>query len=351
MSWFDSQPLGRIINRFSRDLDLIDTQLPDSLRVFGTTSSMTIAVLLVIAVVFPIFLLPLLPVMAVFYFLQRYYRKTSVDLKRLENVSRSPLFAHFSETMTGAGQATIRAYQVQQSFIKRNLDLLDDNNRAYYLTMIALRWISLRMELIASLLTLAVAMFGLHFRTVDPGLVALSITYSLQVAAVFTWYDGLSLRRGFCGTHFLHLEIHPRTFSKRCIKQGTEFEQNMSSVERLLHYCSSLPSEVASECKDAPGADDAMLLDKVIVAPTAAWPERGTISIKNLVLRYRDDLPDVLHGVSFDVGFVCAGRRWCSPSAGIMPPFLAYRYMTRKKLALLAGLVGGVGKCMDVWPF
>jgi ABC-type multidrug transport system fused ATPase/permease subunit len=194
-------------------------------------------------------------------------------LKRLDNISRSPLFAHYSETLSASGQATIRAYGAEDRFIKRNLDLLDYNNRVYYLSIMGQRWLSLRLESLASFLVFFVVLFGVIGRDVaDAGMTGLAITYALQVTGVFNW----------------------------AVKQATEVETFMSCVERILHYICDLKSEEdAPEKKaDAKGKDET--LDMIQVIPND-WPRSGTITFDQVVLRYRQDLPTVLNGVSFSV--------------------------------------------------
>jgi ATP-binding cassette subfamily C (CFTR/MRP) protein 1 len=267
MAWFDSQPLGRILNRFSRDQDTVDSLIPDAFRVFLFTFGMTTSVLIYICVIFPWFILPMIPTLTLYWFTQHFFRRSSVELKRLDNVTRSPLFAHFSETLTGAGQSTIRAYGCEQQFVERNVTLLDKNNTAYYLTIFAQRWLSLRLESMAAILIFFAALFGVLFRnTIDPGVTGLCITYALQVSLIFYW----------------------------CVRQATELEMFMNSVERLVQYIEGLRGEEEEDKSD--GA-----FERVVVVPPASWPTRGEIIMKDVTMRYRPDLPDVLLNVSLKI--------------------------------------------------
>jgi ATP-binding cassette, subfamily C (CFTR/MRP), member 1 len=112
MSFFDTTPLGRILNRFSKDVDTIDTVLPMSMRFLLMMFFNTVGVIVTIAYSTPIFLAVVLPLGIVYYFIQKFYVATSRQLKRIESVTRSPIYTHFSETITG--QSTIRAYGVEQ---------------------------------------------------------------------------------------------------------------------------------------------------------------------------------------------------------------------------------------------
>jgi ABC-type multidrug transport system fused ATPase/permease subunit len=303
MAWFDSQPLGRIINRFSRDIDTVDSLLPDTLRVFAFTFSMTLSIMILIAVVVPIILCVLVPVTGMYWFVQHFYRRSSIEVKRMDNISRSPLYAHFSEMLSSSGQVTIRAYGSQKRFAERNIALLNDNNRAYYVTIIGQRWLSLRIELLASILIFFVCLFGVVFRDwADPGLIALCITYSLQMSFVLTW----------------------------CIKQATEAETHMQSVERLLHYSDAIPKESAILTEQVVENQEVVSLQSIILEPNVGWPHQGSICFSGVTLRYRTDLPDVLHDLSFDIlprtKVALVGRTGAGKSSIIQALFLLTPY-------------------------
>ncbi|CAG8496995.1 12244_t:CDS:2 [Dentiscutata heterogama] len=149
-SFFDTTPLGRIINRFSKDVDTCDSLLSESYRMFLMTFSSVIGTFVLIVIVFVWFLIPLVPLLVLYYFAALYYRSTNRELKRLDSVLRSSLYAHFSETLTGL--PTIRAYREQTRFLRNNETYLDIENRAYFLTICVQRWLSVRLETIANLL-------------------------------------------------------------------------------------------------------------------------------------------------------------------------------------------------------
>lgn len=101
MSFFDTTPSGRVINRMSKDIDMIDNVIPMSLRSFLTTFFNIFQVLAVIVLATPFFLLVVIPLAVVYWLVQRFYIPTSRQLKRLESTSRSPVFSHFSESLQG----------------------------------------------------------------------------------------------------------------------------------------------------------------------------------------------------------------------------------------------------------
>ncbi|CAG8602800.1 21542_t:CDS:10 [Gigaspora margarita] len=113
-SFFDTTPLGRIINR--KDVDTCDSLLSESYRMFTMTFASVFGIFILIVVVFVWFIIPLVPLIVLYYFAALYYRSTNRELKRLDSVLRSSLYAHFSETLTGL--PTIRAYREQERFLR-----------------------------------------------------------------------------------------------------------------------------------------------------------------------------------------------------------------------------------------
>ncbi|KAI9179146.1 hypothetical protein H9P43_005808 [Blastocladiella emersonii ATCC 22665] len=260
MSWYDTTPIGRIISRFSKDTDTMDANLPDSFRMFLGTLSMTVSTFALMIAATPLFAAPLAPLMVVYYYAQLFYRSTSRELKRLDSVSRSPLFALFGETLTGI--VTIRAYREENHFIERNSRYIDDNNRCYYLQICSQRWLSIRIENIGNLLTLACAMFGVASvlsSSTSVAIVGLSISYAINTSGVLNW----------------------------CVRQAAETEVSANSVERILSYIEDIEIE-------APLITD-------VRPPSAAWPERGEIEFTNAVMAYRKGLDPVLKDVSFTI--------------------------------------------------
>ncbi len=125
MAFFDTTPLGRIVNRFAKDVDVCDNTLPQIIKSWiGTTASFLGTVILII-VKLPIFTAVIVPIGVIFYFIQNIYVSTSRQLKRLESISRSPIYSHFGETLTGA--STIRAFGLQNKFVLESEQKVDEN--------------------------------------------------------------------------------------------------------------------------------------------------------------------------------------------------------------------------------
>ena len=193
MSFFETTPLGRILNRFSKDMYVIDETIPRSIRTFIFVLLSVVNTLIVVTVATPYFLIVIVPLLALYLVVQRIYVSTSRQLKRLESVSRSPIYSHFQETLNGV--ATIRAYRKQEEFTLDNESKVDYNQEAYYPGLCANRWLGIRLEFMGSFIVLCAALFAvlasIHpsiSRTVTPGLAGLSISYALQVCVFVCAY-------------------------------------------------------------------------------------------------------------------------------------------------------------------
>jgi len=130
MSFFETTPLGRIMNRFSKDIDTVDNTVADSFRMFSMTFANIIGAFVLIAIIIPWFLIAVAVVMVVYYTFALYYRASARELKRLDAILRSSLYAHFSESLSGL--ATIRAYGETERFRKESEDRVNIENRFAY---------------------------------------------------------------------------------------------------------------------------------------------------------------------------------------------------------------------------
>ncbi|KAI9340247.1 P-loop containing nucleoside triphosphate hydrolase protein [Obelidium mucronatum] len=265
ISFFDTNPLGRILNRFSRDCDIIDNTLPDAIRLFLITFGSAISTFaLVTYVTSGWFLLLLVPLMAIYYYFQSLYRANARELKRLDALTRSPLYAHVSESMTGV--STIRAYREQSRFIRRTDSLIDMNNTPYYIQTTAARWLGIRLEIIGNCLILFTALFGVITRdTANPALIGLALSYVLQV------------------TQLLSL----------CIRQFTDAEVQLVSIERLNYYAKHIQVESSVLVDDERNSPP---------PPPPDWPMEGRITFESLSMRYQPDLPLVLKSINLEIG-------------------------------------------------
>ncbi|KAF8150782.1 ABC transporter [Crassisporium funariophilum] len=258
MSFFETTPLGRIMNRFSKDIDTIDNMLGDALRMFMGTLSSIIGAIILISIVLPWFLIAVFVILLGYIYAAAFYRASARELKRLDAVLRSSLYSHFSESLSGL--ATIRAYGEVARFRLDNEKRVDVENRAYWLTVTNQRWLGIRLDFLGALLTFCVAMLTVGTRfTISPAQTGLVLSYILSVQQAFGWM----------------------------VRQSAEVENNMNSVERIVHYATGIEQEAAHDLPDK--------------KPPPSWPAEGALELKNVVLNYRPELPPVLKGISMSV--------------------------------------------------
>ncbi|KAF7881233.1 uncharacterized protein EAF02_007124 [Botrytis sinoallii] len=260
MSFFETTPAGRILNRFSSDVYRIDEVLARTFNMLFVNTARALFTLVVISVANPPFIAFIFPLAGVYYWVQRYYLRTSRELKRLDSVSRSPIYAHFQESLGGIG--TIRAYRQQKRFTQENEWRVDANLRAYFPSINSNRWLAVRLEFLGSIIILAAA--GLSIVTVaagrplTSGFVGLAMSYALQITQSLNWI----------------------------VRQTVEVETNIVSVERVLEYA-RLPSE----------APEVIHRHR----PPISWPASGGVNFNNYSTRYREGLDLVLKNVNLDI--------------------------------------------------
>ncbi|CAH0750174.1 unnamed protein product [Diatraea saccharalis] len=246
IGFFDCTPVGRVLNRFSKDVDVLDNVLPMTLRGWTSCFFAVLGTLFVISLSTPIFLAVILPIGVVYYVIQRFYVATSRQLKRLESVSRSPIYSHFGESITGA--STIRAYGVTQRFVEESERGVDHNQTCYYPSCIANRWLAVRLEMIGNLIIFFSALFAVLNRdTINPGLVGLSVSYALQITQTLNWL----------------------------VRMTSEVETNIVAVERIKEYAET-QQEAQWNLPNGPGS---------------TWPETGALQLEQLTLGYRTGEP------------------------------------------------------------
>lgn len=254
MSFFDTTPLGRITNRFSRDVDVMDNNLTDAMRMYFFTLSMLLSVFILIIAYFHYFAIALVPLFFLFIFSASYYRASAREVKRFESVLRSTVFAKFGEGLTGV--ASIRAYGLQNRFIKELRQSIDEMDAAYYLTFSNQRWLAVRLDLIGNCLVFTTGILVVTSRfNVSPSIAGLVLSYILSIVMMIQF----------------------------TVRQLAEVENGMNAVERLRYYGKNLEEE-------AP-------LHTIEVRDT--WPEKGEIIFDHVQMRYRENLPLVLQ--DFDI--------------------------------------------------
>ncbi|XP_028843807.1 canalicular multispecific organic anion transporter 2 isoform X2 [Denticeps clupeoides] len=256
-SFFDTTPIGRLINRFSKDIYVIDEALPSTVLMFLGTLFASLSTVIVIISSTPIFAVVIGPLALIYFFVQRFYVATSRQLKRLESVSRSPIYSHFSETITGT--SVIRAYGRNAAFVLMSDRNVDENQKSYYPGIVSNRWLGVRIEFIGNCMVLFAALFAVIGKdNLNPGLVGLSVSYALQVTMSLNWM----------------------------VRMTSELESNIVAVERVKEY-SETQTEAPWEVEDK--------------KPPPEWPMQGRVEFRDYSVRYREGLDLVLRDLSLQV--------------------------------------------------
>lgn len=256
ISFFDTTPMGRVMSRLSKDQDTIDTGISMTAFQVLATASSVLGTAALVFYTFPLLGIIFAPLSILYYIAAIYYRRSSVEAKRLDSLLRSKLYGSYSETLTGL--STVRAYREQERFVTGAEYGLDLENRAYYMTVAIQRWLSVRLDFLGNLLILGIALFAAGFRkSVDPSKIGVVLSYTLSITQVFS----------------------------DLISNYAQNEQNFNAVERVLHY-TGLPSEGETATPND---------------PPASWPEQGRIQFDNVDFAYREGLPLVLKDVSFEL--------------------------------------------------
>uniref|UniRef100_A0A8C9WMA0 ABC-type glutathione-S-conjugate transporter n=1 Tax=Scleropages formosus TaxID=113540 RepID=A0A8C9WMA0_SCLFO len=214
MSFFECTPSGNLLNRFSKEVDAIDCMIPDGLKMMLNYLFKLLEVCIIVLLATPFAAVIILPLALLYAFVQSFYVATSCQLRRLESVSRSPIYTHFNETVQGA--SVIRAFGEQSRFILQANSKVDHNQTSYFPRFVATRWLAVNLEFLGNGVVLAAAILSVMGKdTLSPGIVGLAVSHSLQVTGILSWI----------------------------VRSWTDVENNIVSVERVKEYAET-PKEV-----------------------------------------------------------------------------------------------------------
>lgn len=259
LRFFDSTPTGRVLNRFARDLEVVDDELAWGIEQACRMLANTLASLLLILTIIPLMVLVAVPVLWMYLRLQHDFRLAAREARRLESIARSPRYAHFKELVTGLD--VIHGFGREHFFLQRFFDILHHYQRMHWCNILLNRWFGTRMGLIGGLLSLgtSVAIVLLAYGgRISAGTAGLVLGYALSLWGALNW----------------------------TVRALSEVESSMTQAERLLHYTQLLPEPVSTTPP---------------LPESAAWPSDGAIEFRDLAARYAPHLPRVLDGISFRV--------------------------------------------------
>ncbi|CAD6567059.1 MAG: hypothetical protein TREMPRED_003289 [Tremellales sp. Tagirdzhanova-0007] len=243
--WHDRTPTGRIINRLSKDIEMLDDRLAQVWNQLLSNALSVVGTFALVMYSFPYLGLVFIPLGVFYYLVASYYRQTSREVKRVDSILRSFIYSSFGEQL--AGLAVIRAFGQQNNFERRLQHSVNMECQAYIITITIQRWLGIRLDLLSYSLVMLISIFGAVFRdSISPSKLGVVLTYSLSAASVFS---------------------------------------NLNNVERVQYY-----NDLAIE------ADPVLPTD-----PGLEWPSQGQIEFQDVQLQYRPDLPLVLKGLTFSI--------------------------------------------------
>ncbi|CAL8406684.1 unnamed protein product [Arctogadus glacialis] len=251
--FFDVNPIGRVLNRFSKDIGEVDLVLPWTFVDACQIALHMVGVIAVAASVVPWILILVVPLLIIFVILRRYFLKTSRDIKRLERTTRSPMISHLSSSLQGLW--TIRAFRAEQRFQNVFDAHQDRHSETWYLLLCTTRWFAMRLELLCAVFVIILTFACMSIRDdLGAGDVGLALSYAISIVGMFQWG----------------------------VRQSAEVENLMISVERVMEY-TELESEAPWETEKRPPLD---------------WPSQGLVTFDGVNFSYSADGPVVLRNMN-----------------------------------------------------
>ncbi|XP_062399832.1 ATP-binding cassette sub-family C member 12-like [Sardina pilchardus] len=276
MSFFDTTPTGRIMNRFSKDQDELDSSLPLNMENFLLHCLIITFTIVTIAAVFPFMLVALAVLGLVFVLILYLFKQSILEMKRMENVSRSPWISLTTSVIQGL--STIHAYDKREQYVELFKDKMDNNLNHFLLFNCGMRWLSFWLNIISVSFTLMVALFVvLSPDSISPSMKGLALSCTIQVC---------------CDPPYRCAVLHHYTLQltrmmENVVKLNMGLEAKLTSAERLMEYITGCVSEAPRQVKGVHSPD--------------CWPQQGSITFKDYSMRYRDNTPMVLNNLRLTI--------------------------------------------------
>ncbi|PVD18354.1 hypothetical protein C0Q70_20903 [Pomacea canaliculata] len=254
MKFFDTTPLGTILNRFSADIDEIDVRLPSNCELYLQNIFLVLLALIMICYTFPWDLLVVAPLAVVFVVLAIMFAPVVQQLKFVDSITRAPYLSHLALSMEGI--TTIHTFGQSERFFKQFCDMLDQNNIPFFLFYMANRWLAIFLDLM-TVTIMGVTGFLIVFTVTDSttSQAGLALTFAFQITSLFQYTLRLT------------------------IETGSRF----SSVHRVQEYIERVPLLVlAARCQ--------------LIGLT-----KGPSTFNKYRMRYNDNLPLALKGVTLGI--------------------------------------------------
>ena len=259
IAFFDNNPIGVLLNRCSRDMGLIDDMVPptafDAIEIF----IQLFGVIIMIAIIDYWIVIPTLILIVLFYYLRKYYITSARSIKRLEGITRSPVFSHLANSLYGL--STVRAFGAQHTFEKRFDEYQDSHTSAWFLFISATRWFGIVLDWMCWIYLMAVTVaMATNQEKFSSSTISLAVSSAISLSGMFQWG----------------------------VRQSAELESQMTSVERVDEYSHLEPENNLESTPDNN-------------RPPKEWPNKGVIEFKDVSLQYNPEDPPVLKNLFFSV--------------------------------------------------
>ncbi|KAH3669245.1 hypothetical protein OGAPHI_001366 [Ogataea philodendri] len=258
MSFIDTTPMGRVLNRFTKDSDVLDNEIQSQFRMFIQEFSVVVGTLILCIIYLPWFAIAIPVMIVAYYLIANFYLASSREIKRLEAVKRSEVYSHFNEALSGLD--TIKAHSSSERFMETNSRLIDQMNESYFTFVAVQRWLACNLDIMVSFMCLFICLLC-----------------SFRIFHIRGAYAGLLLTCVFNIVGMLSYML----------RAMTEIENQMNSVERLKFYAVDLEQEAPFDIPER--------------NPSPLWPQRGAICFSNVTMSYREGLPPAVRNLSLDV--------------------------------------------------
>ena len=258
MSYMDTNPVGRIINRFTRDTDALDNEVGELMKLVAFSTCFIIGTFILNIIYLPWVAIAVPLIIILFLFVGSYYQASGREVKRLEAIQRSFVFNNFNESL--GGMETIKTFGEVDRFIERNDYYMNKTNEADYMVNAVQRWLSIQLVWLSFFFVLLIS------------LLAVNRVFNISAAST-----GLVISSTFTIPNILSMLI--RTY--------TELENQMNSVERLSEFAFRLPQEAPYMITET--------------SPPPQWPQQGRITFANVSMRYREGLPNSIKNINLNI--------------------------------------------------
>ncbi|XP_075413485.1 cystic fibrosis transmembrane conductance regulator [Tenrec ecaudatus] len=275
MSTFNTLKAGGILNRFSKDIAILDDLLPLTMFDFIQLLLIVIGAVTVVSVLLPYILLATVPVVVAFVLLRAYFLHTSQQLKQLESEARSPIFTHLVTSLKGLW--TLRAFGRQPYFETLFHKALNLHTANWFLYLSTLRWFQMRIEMVFVIFFIAVTFISILTTGEGQGTVGIVLTLAMNIMSTLQW----------------------------AVNSSIDVDSLMRSVSRVFRFI-DMPTEERKPAKPIKPLKDGqlskvMVIENQHVKKEDTWPSGGQMTVKDLTARYTDGGNAILENISFSI--------------------------------------------------